>query len=567
MEKFLPILFTVLPILAVVAVIVIVLFALIKVAKGNEALVVSGVGATDKNGNPTIKRAGGRIVVPFIQKAQYFDLCTRTAKVEGDVTKTISGVPVQIDWAVAYSPDISSDESLQRAVTSFLDKDDSELERIILDVVSGGVRAVISKMTPEQVMNGKDELDDEVKKQISTQMKELGFNTILSIHEVEDAEGSTYYQDLAAKDRETKRRDAANISAEAEQSMREKRAETDRAAQEKELDAQVAIAERKRDTDVKKAEFKAETDRKNARAEQAAALEQQEIDKELATRAGAVEIEKQTQANLAAQKEQEVQVTRAETEKRTTVIKAQAEAARKKEEAAGDAEAQKVQAAGAAEAQKLKAAGEAEAEATRKTRDAEATAEATKRQAEGDAEARKTKATAEAEAVRLQAGAEAEATEKKGEAEAKAIAAKGKAEAEAIEAKGKAEAEAARALSDAQAANDKVNFELKKIEIEQQTRVQVATNVATVMAEVGKNAKFYDFGGGGKAGEKGGDLLTGILGRIPQIFAQADMQNQALNDEGLTETVKKLVASIADPIRGIGDGTPTDPDDTPTDSE
>ena len=37
------------------------LFAMIKTANGNEALVVSGVGATDKNGNPTIKRAGGRV--------------------------------------------------------------------------------------------------------------------------------------------------------------------------------------------------------------------------------------------------------------------------------------------------------------------------------------------------------------------------------------------------------------------------------------------------------------------------------------------------------------------------
>ena len=151
----------------------IILFAMIKTAKGNEALVVSGVGA--------IKRAGGRVVIPFIQKAKYFDLCVRTAKVEGDVTKTQTGVPIQIDWAVAYNPDVSSNESLQRAVCNFLDKNDKELERVILDVVSGGVRAVIAKMTPEEVMNGKDKLDDQVKESISAQMKDLGFNTILSI--------------------------------------------------------------------------------------------------------------------------------------------------------------------------------------------------------------------------------------------------------------------------------------------------------------------------------------------------------------------------------------------------
>ena len=85
----------------IILVIIIALFAMIKTANGNEALVVSGVGATDKEGNPTIKRAGGRVVIPFIQKAKYFDLCVRTAKVEGDVTKTQTGVPIQIDWAVA----------------------------------------------------------------------------------------------------------------------------------------------------------------------------------------------------------------------------------------------------------------------------------------------------------------------------------------------------------------------------------------------------------------------------------------------------------------------------------
>lgn len=503
----------------IILVIIIALFAMIKTANGNEALVVSGVGATDKEGNPTIKRAGGRVVIPFIQKAKYFDLCVRTAKVEGDVTKTQTGVPIQIDWAVAYSPDTSSNASLQRAVCNFLDKNDHELERVILDVVSGGVRAVIAKMTPEEVMNGKDKLDDQVKESISAQMKDLGFNTILSIHEVEDAKDSTYYQDLAAKDRETRRRDSANISAEAEQSMREKRAETNRAAQEKELDAQVAVAERQRDTDVRKAQFKAETAREQAKSEMAGELEQQAINQQLEEKKGAVAVMQAEQANLAALKQQEVEVTRAETAKRTTIISAQAEAERKKAEASGDAEAQKVNAAGQAEAKKLTAAGEAEAAAMRKTREAIATAEARKTEAEGSATARKTEAAAEAEAIKVQAEAEATATKAKGEADAAAIAAKGKAEAETIEAKGKAEAEAARALSDAQAANDKVNFELKKIEIEQNTRVQVATNVATVMAEVGKNAKFYDFGGGVKQ-ESGGDLLTNVLGRIPQIFAQ-----------------------------------------------
>ena len=518
----------VIPAAVVIAVILIVLFGFVKTAKGNEALVISGLGATDKNGNPKIIRAGGSIVWPGLQRYDRFDCCIRTADVEGDVTKTVSGVPIRLDWAVAYGPDVYTEGSLQKAVTNFLDKDEDELRQVVLDIVSGGVRAVISRMTPEAVMKEKDQLDDEVKKSISSQMADLGLAVTLSIHEVEDADGSTYYSDLAAEDRETKKRDAANIAAAAKQSMREKQAETDRAAQERELDAQVAIAEKKRDTDVKKAEYKAETDRKTARAEQAAALEQEEIKKELATRAGAVEIERQTQANLAAQKEQEVEVTRAETKKRTTIIDAEAEAERKKAEAAGDAEAA----------------------ATRKTREAAAAAEA-----------KKTEADAEAAATRARASAEAEATKVKGEAEAAAISAKGKAEAETIEAKGKAEAEAARLLSDAQAANDRVNFEIQKLEIEQNAKVTIATSIATVMAEVGKNAKFYDFGGASGAGSEGGDLLSRVLGNLPMLFAKANLEGEALNGEAVTDTIRQLVESIATPIKGDATLPPTNDSD------
>ena len=70
-----------------------------------------------------------------------------------------------------------------------------------------------------------------------------------------------------------------------------------------------------------------------------------------------------------------------------------------------------------------------------------------------------------------------------------------------------------------------------------------------VMAEVGKNAKFYDFGSGGKS-EGGGDLLTSVIGRLPKIFAQADLTGQALNGENVDETIKRLVSSIAEPIKG-----------------
>ena len=102
------------PVAVVIAVILIVLFGFVKTAKGNEALVISGLGATDKNGNPKIIRAGGSIVWPGLQRYDRFDCCIRTADVEGDVTKTVSGVPIRLDWAVAYGPDVYTEGSCRK---------------------------------------------------------------------------------------------------------------------------------------------------------------------------------------------------------------------------------------------------------------------------------------------------------------------------------------------------------------------------------------------------------------------------------------------------------------------
>ncbi|MBR3131413.1 hypothetical protein IKG31_02440 [Candidatus Saccharibacteria bacterium] len=508
---FISILPILIPVIVIIAILIILALTCVKTAKGNEALVVSGIGATDKNGNPKIIRAGGKLVWPFIQRAEKFDCCIRTADTKGDITKTTTGVPIRLDWAVAYSPDTSSQESLQKAVVNFLDKDENAFERIVKDIVSGGVRAVISRMTPEAVMKEKDQLDDEVKKSISSQMRDLGLSVTLSIHEVEDADGSTYYKDLAAPDRETKRKEAANISAQAEQSIRETKAKTDQAAKEQEIAAEVAVAERRRDADIKQADFKAETDRKKAQAEQATALEQETIKKELAIRTGAVAVEEQTQANLAAQERRKVAVTEAETAKQTAIIKAQTAAEEKKTQATGEAEAKKASATGEAEAKKAIAAGEAEAK-------------------------------------RLSAAGEADAIRARGLAEADATKAKGEAEADAIRAKGLAEADAARQLSDAQAANDRVNFELQKLEIQEKARVEIATNVGKAMAEVGKNATFYDFGG--SRSEESGDILTGLISRIPQVIAKANLQNEALNGTNLNDTLRALIGAISDGVKG-----------------
>ena len=534
------ILATIIPILpwaAIIIFIIALLLLMVKVVTGNEVLVVTGVGATKKvivkgGGDeervtyvPKVRIAGASIVIPVIQRARKFDICVEKAEQRDDTMKTKTGVEIVLDWGISYAPNADTVDSLLPCIRQFLDKDKKEIQDIVKSAVAGGMRAVISTMTPQEVMVGKETLDDLVQKNISGQMAELGYKVQIYIQEVRDAHGSTYYQDLAAEDRETLKRDAANITAKANQEIRERAAETERAAKQAELESQVTIAEKEKETSVKKATFKAEKDKAEADAAVAGKLQAAAREREVVEKNGQIEVMRQEQANLAAQKEQEVAVTRAETAKREAVIKTQAESEQKK-----------IAATAAADVALQEATGRANA---------------AKADADGRAEAKKTEAAADAEAVRLEAQAEADKTRMTGQAEAEAISAKGKAEAEAIEAKGKAEAEAARALSDAQAANDRVNFEIEKLRIEYDAEVQIATNVATVMARIGENAEFYDFSG--NSASNGTDLLTRVMGNIPEMFKQVNLKNQALNKESINDTVNGLVKALVDPMSALAE--------------
>lgn len=530
-----------LPGVAIIIVIIALLLLTVKVVTGNEVLVVTGVGATKKvivkgeDGKdqityvPKIRIAGASIVIPVIQRSRKFDICVEKANVADDTMKTKTGVEIVLDWGISYAPNADTVESLLPCIRQFLDKQKAEIQDIIKNAVAGGMRAVISTMTPQEVMVGKETLDDLVQKNISVQMDELGYKVQIYIQEVRDAKGSTYYQDLAAEDRETLKRNAANITAEANQEIRKKAAETERTAKEAELESQVTIAEKEKETSVKKAAFRAERDQAEADAEVAGRLRKAEREREVVEKNGQIEVMRQEQANLAAQKERDVKVTQAETAKKEAVINAEAEAEQKQIDA--------------------------EAAAAVLAKEAEGRANAAKAEASGRAEAKKTEAAASAEAIKLEAQAEAEKTRMTGQAEADAISAKGKAEAEAIEAKGRAEAEAARALSDAQAANDRVNFEISKLEIERDMQVQIATNVAQAMARVGEKATFYDFGG--TSGTKDGNLLSNVLGSIPELMKKAELKNQALNNESINDTIGDLVRALATPLSDALSGKPS----------
>lgn len=81
-------------------------------------------------------------------------------------------------------------------------------------------------------------------------------------------------------------------------------------------------------------------------------------------------------------------------------------------------------------------------------------------------------------------------------------------------------------------------------------RIQIATNTAQIMAEVGKNAEFVNIGTSGPANGTGNVLLDTMTG-IPELMKVLDVKNMALNGQPFNAEINDLVSAIAEPIKGL----------------
>lgn len=486
--------FWLLPIGILAGLFIICLLLIYKVARIDQALIITG------GKKPKVKVAGGGFVIPVIRRHSFFDLCMITVEASGDEIKTTTGVPIIVNWTAQIRPNAVQENELLIAATSFLERGANGIKQDIKLTLDGGVREVVAGLTPEQVLREKDAFGHKIKESVTEEMRNMGFILVsLNIQDVFDSNG--YYNNLAAQDMESKRQEAANVTAKAEQAIRQQKAEADKEAQETELKAELTVAEIRRDNDLRKAAMKAETDKAQADADIAGNLQATTRQKELAEEEGHVEVIRQTQRNLAAQKKAEVIAT--------------------------------------------------EAEADRKRREIEATAAAIvlEKEAAANANAAKTKAEGQAAAVKMQAEAEAQQIALKGKAEADIVRQRGEAEAGAIKARALAEAEGERALADARAANDGVNFKVTVAEIDAKARVEIATAAANVMGDIGKNARFVSFGGG-NGPEKPGNVLFDTLMGIPTLLEKLNVANQTINPEGqdFNASLRALVNALVEPL-------------------
>ena len=232
-----------------IAVLFLVVFAVILIAKltvvGNpsEMLIISGRRQKDGQGYRTL--IGGRtLVVPIFEKVSRLSL--RNMQVALDVSAQAGGgtmMPITVNGVANVK--VSSDPGERgNAIERFLDQPAVELQRVSRETLEGGLRAVIGKMTPEEIVEDRDKFVATVMREVTDDFRKLGL--LIDSVNIQNVHDNQQYLDSIA------RKATAEVSALARKAEAERASEA--SIKEAEAGALARRAKAERDAEAKTAE-------------------------------------------------------------------------------------------------------------------------------------------------------------------------------------------------------------------------------------------------------------------------------------------------------------------------
>lgn len=400
---------------AVVVLLILLLFARswIKVARADEALVISGrkqkvqrtVASVNPDGTtstrPEIEESpvtvivnGKSLVNPITQRHEIISLRSRQVSLNAEA-QSLDNVTLNVDGVAIVK--IGSDPVYVRRAAERFASQDKAIEQFTTEQLEGALRGIVATLSVVELMRERKKFSDQIAADVSQELAEQGL--ILDSFQIKGITDKVgYIQSLGAPEIQAKRQ-AAEIS----------QTNADRAINQKFIANQEANLIEQTALDTNTANANAGIGRARAEAEQA-----ENLAREQAQQAVLQQQAENRQAQLDADVKRVADAQRYEAETR-----AQAELYTRER---------------AAEAAAIEQVKQAEA----RTRIAEQQAQADKARADGEAAAAVATATGEADALRSKAEAEAEARRLRASAEADAIRAEGEARAAAVEAEAKA---------------------------------------------------------------------------------------------------------------------------------
>ena len=273
--------------LAVAFVAILTIKALIVIVPPNMAAVITGRRRTLEDGTEVGYRTvtGGRTLrIPIIEQVHWLSLGTIPLEVSVSEAYSKGNVPLTVQ-AIANVKIASAPETVfNNAIERLLGKTTAEIEALAKETLTGNLRGVLAKLTPEEVNEDRLGFARHLSEEADHDLKKLGLQLdVLKIQHVSDKVG--YLQAIGEKATAEAIRDAEIAKAAAEAEARQKQAEARRiaevAAAENEAQTKQRQAEARMLAEIAQADAEATIKQRQAEARRLAQIAEAEADAEI----------------------------------------------------------------------------------------------------------------------------------------------------------------------------------------------------------------------------------------------------------------------------------------------
>jgi len=256
-------------VLALILLAVITINRLIVIVPPNMASVITGRKRTLEDGETVGYRTvnGGRTLrIPMIEQVQWLSLTTIPLELSVDDAYSKGNIPLAVK-AIANVKIASQPEAVfNNAVERLLGKNIAQIEGLARETLTGNLRGVLAKLTPEEVNEDRLGFAKHLSEEADHDLKKLGLQLdVLKIQHVMDRVG--YLQAIGEKRTAEALRDAEIAKATAIAETRQKQAEAKRVAE---------VAQAQNEAETKQQQAQARQQAEVAEADAEAAIKQQQ---------------------------------------------------------------------------------------------------------------------------------------------------------------------------------------------------------------------------------------------------------------------------------------------------
>jgi flotillin len=258
-------------IVAVVGIALYTIKRLMIIVPPNSAAVITGKQRLLGDGTPIGYRTvtGGRTMrVPIIEQVEWVSLATLPLEISVSDAYSKGNIPLEVKAVANLKIASSPDAVFNNAVERLLGKTLEEIEALGRETLTGNLRGVLAKLTPEEVNEDRLGFARHLSEEADHDLKKLGLQLdVLKIQHVSDRVG--YLKAMGEKATAEAIRDAEIAKAQALAETAQKQAESKRVSEVANAEASVAIAEAQNLLRVRQAELgrEAETAERVARAD------------------------------------------------------------------------------------------------------------------------------------------------------------------------------------------------------------------------------------------------------------------------------------------------------------